>query len=117
MGTDRGESGSTVDCIAHAHIKQITKNQDSCGVGDVRGILAPDSVNDGKECGARVSTPLLANRAFGLIAGLPGDLVIIGLDPSVEVVTRNLNLVYIIIRSIAFAIAAGTGCAFPYRQT
>ncbi|MBY6114439.1 tripartite tricarboxylate transporter permease [Mameliella alba] len=112
VGALPGLGGSVVDWIAYGHAVQTTKNKERYGTGDVRGVIAPESANNAKEGGALVPTLLLGIPGSGSMAILLGGLVIIGIDPGVEMVTDNLDLVYVIIWSIALANIFGAGIAF-----
>ncbi len=117
VGALPGLGGSVVDWIAYGHAVQTTKNKDSYGSGDVRGVIAPESANNAKEGGALVPTLLLGIPGSGSMAILLGGLILIGVDPGVEMVTEKLDLVYLIIWSIAVANIVGAGICFglsPY---
>lgn len=112
VGALPGLGGSVVDWIAYGHAVQTTKNRESYGSGDVRGVVAPESANNAKEGGALIPTILLGIPGSGSMAILLGGLIIIGIDPGVSMVTDHLDLVYVIIWSIAIANIFGAGLAF-----
>lgn len=112
VGALPGLGGSVVDWIAYGHAIQTTKNREKYGTGDVRGVVAPESANNAKEGGALVPTLLLGIPGSGSMAILLGGLLIIGIDPGVEMVTDHLDLVYVIIWSLALANVLGAGIAF-----
>ena len=112
VGALPGLGGSIVDWIAYGHAVQTTKNRELYGTGDVRGVIAPESANNAKEGGALVPTLLLGIPGSGSMAILLGGLVLIGIDPGVEMVTDNLDLVYLVIWSIAVANVVGAGICF-----
>lgn len=112
IGALPGLGGSVVDWIAYGHAVQTTRNRESYGTGDVRGVIAPESANNAKEGGALVPTLLLGIPGSGSMAILLGGLVLIGIEPGVELVTDKLDLVYLIIWSIAVANIVGAGICF-----
>lgn len=112
IGALPGLGGSVVDWIAYGHAVQTTKNRENYGSGDVRGVIAPESANNAKEGGALVPTILLGIPGSGSMAILLGGLIIVGIDPGVAMVTDHLDLVYLIIWSIAVANVFGAGLAF-----
>ena len=112
IGALPGLGGSVVDWIAYGHAVQTTKNREKYGSGDVRGVIAPESANNAKEGGALVPTILLGIPGSGSMAILLGGLIIVGIDPGVAMVTDHLDLVYLIIWSIAVANVFGAGLAF-----
>ena len=112
VGALPGLGGSVVDWIAYGHAVQTTKNRESYGTGDVRGVIAPESANNAKEGGALVPTILLGIPGSGSMAILLGGLILIGVEPGVELITDKLDLVYLIIFAIAAANVVGAGICF-----
>ena len=101
-----------MDWIAYGHAIQTTKNRENYGKGDVRGVIAPESANNAKEGGALIPTLLLGIPGSGTMAILLGGLLIIGIQPGVTMVTRNLDQVYLIIWSLALANVVGALICF-----
>ena len=112
VGALPGLGGSVVDWIAYGHAVQTTKNRERYGTGDVRGVIAPESANNAKEGGALVPTLLLGIPGSGSMAILLGGLVIIGIEPGVDMVTDHLDMVYLIIWSVAAANIVGASICF-----
>ncbi len=112
VGALPGLGGSVVDWIAYGHAIQTTRNRESYGTGDVRGVIAPESANNAKEGGALIPTLLLGIPGSGSMAILLGGLVIIGIDPGVSMVTDHLDVVYVIIWSLALANIVGASICF-----
>jgi len=112
IGALPGLGGSVVDWIAYGHALQTTKNRENYGKGDVRGVIAPESANNAKEGGALVPTILLGIPGSGSMAILLGGLVLIGVEPGTELITDQMDLVYLIIWSIAAANIVGAGICF-----
>ena len=112
IGALPGLGGSVVDWIAYGHAAQTTKNKHNYGTGDVRGVVAPESANNAKEGGALVPTILLGIPGSGSMAILLGGLILIGVEPGTELVTDKLDLVYLMIWSLALANVIGTGLCF-----
>jgi TctA family transporter len=112
VGALPGLGGSVVDWIAYGHAVQTTKNRESYGTGDVRGVVAPESANNAKEGGALIPTILLGIPGSGSMAILLGGLILIGVEPGVELITDKMDLVYLIIWAIAAANIVGAGICF-----
>ena len=112
VGALPGLGGSVIDWIAYGHAIQTTKNRDSYGTGDVRGVIAPESANNAKEGGALIPTLLFGIPGSGGMAILLGGFILIGIEPGAELITTDLDLVYIIIWSIALANIVGAGLCF-----
>jgi len=112
VGALPGLGGSVVDWISYGHAVQTTRNKARYGGGDVRGVVAPESANNAKEGGALVPTILLGIPGSGSMAILLGGLILIGVEPGTELITDKLDLVYLIIWSLALANVAGAGICF-----
>ena len=113
VGALPGLGGSVIDWIAYGHVIQTSKNRETFGTGDVRGVIAPESANNAKEGGALIPTILFGIPGSGSMALLLGGFVLIGIEPGVELVTSDEGLVYLMIWSVALANIFGAGtCLF-----
>lgn len=112
IGALPGLGGTVIDWIAYGHAVQTTKNRESYGTGDVRGVIAPESANNAKEGGALMPTLLLGIPGSGSMAILLGGFVLIGIEPGTELLTDDLDLVYLVIWSVALANILGAGTCF-----
>ena len=112
VGALPGLGGSVVDWIAYGHAVQTTPNKENYGTGDVRGVVAPESANNAKDGGALIPTILLGIPGSGSMAILLGGLILIGVDPGTEMITDHLDLVYLIIWTLALANVVGAGICF-----
>ncbi len=109
VGALPGLGGSVIDWIAYGHVIQTSKNRETYGTGDVRGVIAPESANNAKEGGALIPTILFGIPGSGSMALLLGGFVLIGIEPGVELVTSDAGLVYLMIWSVALANIFGAG--------
>lgn len=109
VGALPGLGGTVIDWIAYSHAIQTTENKESYGTGDVRGVIAPESANNAKEGGALIPTILFGIPGSGGMAILLGGFILIGIEPGIELVTDQLDLVYVMIWSIAIANVVGAG--------
>lgn len=113
LGGVPGITGSVADWLAYGHALQTEKRAHATfGKGDVRGVIAPESANNAKEGGMLV--PLIA---FGVPGGaaqaiLLGALMIHGFIPGPDMLTRNLDVTYSMVWSIALANIFGAGVCF-----
>jgi putative tricarboxylic transport membrane protein len=101
IGALPGLGGSVVDWIAYGHVIQTTKNRESYGTGDVRGVLAPESANNAKEGGALIPTLLFGIPGSGSMAILLGGFILIGIEPGITMLTQHLDLTFTMIWSLA----------------
>ncbi|MFT5538990.1 MAG: putative tricarboxylic transport membrane protein [Alphaproteobacteria bacterium] len=109
VGALPGLGGAVVDWIAYSHVIQTSKNKETFGTGDVRGVLAPEAANNAKEGGALIPTLLFGIPGSGSMALLLGGFILIGIEPGIEMVTEHLDLTYIMIWSVAIGNIIGAG--------
>ena len=103
VGALPGLGGSVVDWIAYGHVVQTSKNRESFGTGDVRGVLAPESANNAKEGGALIPTLLFGIPGSGSMAILLGGFILVGVEPGITMITETLDLTFVMIWSLALA--------------
>lgn len=116
VGALPGLGGTVVDWIAYSHAKQTVKNPEKLGTGDIRGVIAPESANNAKEGGALIPTILFGIPGSGNKVLLLGGLILVGIEPGIEMVTTQLDVTYLIIWSLAVANVIGAGlCIFLAR--
>jgi len=101
VGALPGLGGSVVDWIAYGHVIQTSKNRETFGTGDIRGVLAPESANNAKEGGALIPTLLFGIPGSGSMAILLGGFILIGIEPGVTMLTQNLDLTFVMMWSLA----------------
>lgn len=109
VGALPGLGGSVIDWIAYGHVIQTSKNRETFGTGDIRGVIAPESANNAKEGGALIPTILFGIPGSGSMALLLGGFILIGIEPGIEMITYNADLVYLMIWSVALANIFGAG--------
>jgi len=109
VGALPGLGGSVIDWIAYGHVIQTSKNRETFGTGDIRGVIAPESANNAKEGGALIPTILFGIPGSGSMALLLGGFILIGIEPGIELITSETNLVYLMIWSVALANIFGAG--------
>lgn len=112
VGALPGLGGSVIDWIAYGHTVQTTKDKDGFGHGDVRGVIGPESANNAKEGGALIPTLLFGIPGSGSMAILLGGFILIGIQPGVNLIQNDLDLVYLMIWSVALANIFGAGISF-----
>lgn len=109
VGAIPGMGGSVVDWIAYGHVVQTSKDKSQFGKGDIRGVIAPESANNAKEGGALMPTLLFGIPGSGSMAVFLGGMVLIGIEAGPSMVTKNIDLTYTIIWSLAIANVIGAG--------
>jgi putative tricarboxylic transport membrane protein len=109
VGALPGLGGSVIDWIAYSHVVQTSKNRETFGTGDIRGVIAPEAANNAKEGGALIPTLLFGIPGSGSMALLLGGFILLGIEPGIELVTNDAHLVYLMIWSVALANIFGAG--------
>ena len=109
VGAIPGMGGSVVDWIAYGHVVQSSKDKSTFGKGDIRGVIAPESANNAKEGGALMPTLLFGIPGSGSMAVFLGGMVLIGIEAGPSMVTKDIDLTYTIIWSLAIANVLGAG--------
>ena len=103
IGLIPGIGGSCIDWISYSHAKTTVKNNENFGNGDIRGVIGPESSSNSKEGGALVPTLLFGIPGSGGTAILMGGLILLGVDPGIQMIDTQLDLIYTIIWSLAVA--------------
>ena len=126
VGILPGLGSDVADWFAYASAKQMEKNTENFGKGDVRGVIAPESSNNAKEGGA-----LLTTLAFGIpgstsMALLLIAFVAVGLNPGPAMLEGQLHFIMIIIIALVLSQILASGicwamvkpaayiCFFPF---
>ena len=107
IGALPGLGGTVIEWISYGHVLQSSKDTSQFGKGDIRGVIAPEAANNAKEGGALIPTLFFGIPGSGTNALLLGGLVLIGLTPGRSMVTDHVDLVYLIIWSLALAHVIG----------
>jgi TctA family transporter len=115
LGAVPGIGGSIIDWIAYGHAVRTEKGaQQSFGRGDVRGVIASESSNNAKEGGALVPTVAFGVPGSAGMAILLGAFLIHGLIPGPDMLSKNLNITYAMVWSIALANILGAGLCYLF---
>ena len=109
IGILPGLGAAIVDWVAYGHAVQSSKNNETFGKGDIRGVIAPEAANNATKGGA-----LIPAVAFGIpgslgTAILLGALLMVGLLPGPDMLTTELHITFSMVWTIVFAniLAAG----------
>jgi hypothetical protein len=113
VGAIPGLGGTAAGFLSYMHAKQTCRNSETFGMGDVRGVIAPEAANDAKEGGS-----LLPTLAFGIpgsagMAVFLGALTVHGVETGQAIFVKELGIVYMLLLAIlgAHIIAATIGLA------
>jgi putative tricarboxylic transport membrane protein len=108
IGVLPGLGGGVVGWISYAHTVQSSKDRSQFGKGDVRGVIGPESANNAKDSADLIPTLFFGIPSSGSMAVFMGGLVVIGITPGRDMVTNHVDLIYLIIWSLAISNVLGT---------
>lgn len=115
IGSIPGISASVVDWLAYGHALKTEKGAaKTFGTGDVRGVIASESSNNAKEGGALVPTVAFGVPGSATMAILLGAFLIHGLVPGPDMLTKNLDITYAMVWSVALANILGAGMCYAF---
>jgi hypothetical protein len=115
IGSIPGISASVVDWLAYGHALKTEKGAaQTFGKGDVRGVIASESSNNAKEGGALVPTVAFGVPGSATMAILLGAFLIHGLVPGPDMLTKNLDITYAMVWSVALANILGAGMCYAF---
>ncbi|MEM8837801.1 MAG: tripartite tricarboxylate transporter permease, partial [Pseudomonadota bacterium] len=113
VGVIPGLGGSVVDWIAYGHTIQTSKDRESFGKGNIRGVIGPESSNNAKEGGGLVPTLLFGIPGSGSMAVFIGGMILLGYEAGPQMIQNDLPITYTIVWSLALANVVGAGlCIF-----
>ena len=116
VGALPGLGGTVIDWIAYSHVIQTSRDRSKFGSGDIRGVIAPESANNAKEGGALIPTLLFGIPGSGSMALLLGGFILIGIEPGLDLIRDDLDIVYLMIWSVALANIFGAGTCLLMAQ-
>lgn len=113
MGMIPGIGVSVIDWLSYGHALRTEKDaQKTFGTGDVRGVIAAESATNSREGGALVPTVVFGVPSSAGMAILLGAFLVHGLVPGPDMLTRNLDITYSMVWSLAIANILGSGLCF-----
>jgi putative tricarboxylic transport membrane protein len=113
MGMIPGIGASVIDWLSYGHALRTEKGaQQTFGTGDIRGVIAAESATNSREGGALVPTVVFGVPSSAGMAILLGAFLVHGLVPGPDMVTKNLDVTYAMVWSIALANVLGSGLCF-----
>ena len=115
IGAIPGISASVIDWISYGHALKTEKDANKTfGQGDVRGVIAAEAATNSREGGALVPTVVFGVPSSAGMAILLGAFLMHGLVPGPDMLTKNLNITYSMVWSIAIANILGSGLCFLF---
>lgn len=114
LGAVPGLGSAVVDWLAYGHAQRSEKNTERFGKGDVRGVIGPESANNSKTGGTLIPTLAFGVPGSASMALLLGAFMMHGLIPGPDMLSRNLDVTYGIIWSLALANIIGAGLCLVF---
>jgi TctA family transporter len=108
LGLIPGLGSAPAAFLAYAHAKQTSKTPEKFGTGTIEGVIAPESANDAVEGGALASTLAFGIPGSSSMAILITALIIMGVEPGPELMTFQLDLVFLMIWTVILGNFVGT---------
>lgn len=103
VGTIPGIGGSAANFIAYFQASQSSADSEKFGTGDVRGVIASEASNDGKDGGALIPTLGLGIPGSASMAVLFGAFILHGVQPGPFLFREHTDIIAVIIVSLLIA--------------
>ena len=117
VGIIPGLGGDAAVFLTYGHAVQTSKNKESFGKGNVAGVIAPEAANNAKEGGSLVPTLGFGVPGSSSMAIILGALLIIGLTPGPEMLTKNVDIVFQLVWTLVVANIIGAAITLTSAST
>jgi len=102
IGAMPGLGPTPAHWIAYAQARQTEKGaRETFGTGDIRGVIAPEAANNSTDGGVLIPTLLFSIPGSAPMAIVLGALILLGIQPGPQMVSKHLDLtvamIYIIV--------------------
>lgn len=114
VGIVPGLGGTVVDWFAYGVAKQTSKNSETFGTGDVRGVIAVDAASNAKEGGALVTTIAFGVPGSVTMALLLSAFQIQGLIPGPLMLTKQVGATLTLVWGLVLANIVGAIICFTF---
>jgi TctA family transporter len=116
IGILPGVGSSSAIWLAYGHAVQSSKEKDSFGKGDVRGVIAPEAANNASDAGDWCLTLAFGIPGSATMSLVMAAMVLLGLSPGPKMLTDHLDLTLVIIWSLVLANLMATGLCFIFAK-
>lgn len=100
--------------LVYSYTTMTTKGASTFGKGDVRGVIASESSNNATVGGALLPTVVLGVPGSAPMALLLGAFLLHGIAPGPDMLTRELDLTYMMVWAIVLANIVGGALALGF---
>jgi len=116
IGILPGIGSSSAIWLAYGHAVQSSKEKDSFGKGDVRGVIAPEAANNASDAGDWCLTLAFGIPGSATMSLVLAAMVLLGLSAGPKMLTDHLDLTLIIVWSLVLANLMATGLCFVFAR-
>lgn len=100
VGTLPGAGGTMASLMAYNNEKQLSKNPEDFGKGEIVGLAAPESANNASSVGALIPMLTLGIPGSGTTAVMMGALLMLGLQPGPMLFQQHPDVAWGLIASM-----------------
>jgi putative tricarboxylic transport membrane protein len=100
IGALPGAGGTMASLMAYNNEKQIAKNPEAFGKGEIIGLAAPESANNAASVGALIPMLTLGIPGSGTTAVMMGALLMLGIQPGPLLFTQHPDIAWGLIASL-----------------
>ncbi|HWP59284.1 MAG TPA: tripartite tricarboxylate transporter permease [Candidatus Acidoferrales bacterium] len=108
-------SGSAI-WLAYGHAVQTSKDRESFGKGDVRGVIAPEAANNASDAGDWCLTLAFGIPGSATMSLVLAAMLLLGLPPGPKMLTDHLHLTLVIVWSLVLANLMATSLCFLFAR-
>jgi TctA family transporter len=116
IGILPGIGSASAIWLAYGHAVQTSKDKDSFGKGDVRGVIAPEAANNASDAGDWCLTLGFGIPGSATMSLVLAAMLLLGLTPGPKMLTDHLDLTLIIVWSLVLANLMATGLCFAFTR-
>lgn len=102
---------TVIPWLVYSYTTMVTREPKSFGQGDVRGVIASESSNNATVGGALLPTVALGVPGSAPMALLLGALLLHGIAPGPDMLSRNLDITYMMVWAVVLANILGGALA------
>lgn len=103
IGAVPGVGGTVASFLAYASVVQTSKDPESFGKGNIKGVIAPESANNAKDGGALIPTLAFGIPGSAEMAIFLGILILHGLEPGPLLLIEHEGVIFSLILALAIS--------------
>jgi putative tricarboxylic transport membrane protein len=108
IGAVPGIGGVVASFMSYSFASQITKDNETFGKGDIRGVIAPESANNAKDGGGLIPTLAFGVPGSAEMAIFLGVLILHGLNPGPTLLIEREYTIFVLILTLLGATILST---------